>query len=114
MAAEVYPAAQDAFRLGVVHEIVHESKIGARKNDKDFYPLVKDAIIEGLNRVKTSVSPFYIPDPKLKRTFLSVAFRHGRNPGKVAAARQLLDLIYHMLRKKEDYRSPRTLASTVV
>jgi transposase len=54
------------------------------------------------------------PDPKLKRTFLSVAFRHGRNPGKVAAARQLLDLIYHMLRKKEDYRSPRTLVSTVV
>jgi hypothetical protein len=25
-------------------------------------------------------------DPGIKRTFLSVAFRHGRNPGKVAAA----------------------------
>jgi hypothetical protein len=25
------------------------------------------------------------PDPSVKRTFLSVAFRHGRNPGKVAA-----------------------------
>lgn len=52
------------------------------------------------------------PDPKLKRTFLAVAFRHGRNPGKVAAARQLLDLIYHLLRKKEDYRNP-TLVSPV-
>jgi transposase len=54
------------------------------------------------------------PDPKLKRTFLSVSFRHGRNPGKVAAARQLLDLIHHMLRKEEDYRSPATRVSAVV
>ncbi len=46
------------------------------------------------------------PDPRLKRIFLSVAFRHGRNPGKIPAARQLLDLIYYMLRKDEDYRAP--------
>jgi len=47
------------------------------------------------------------PDPRLKRVFLSVAFRHGRNPGKIAAARRLLDLIYYMLKKEEDYRAPR-------
>jgi transposase len=47
------------------------------------------------------------PDPRLKRIFLSVAFRHGRNPGKIAAARRLLDLIYYMLKKEEDYRAPR-------
>ena len=48
------------------------------------------------------------PDPRLKCIFFSVAFRHGRNPGKIAAARRLLDLIYHMLRKDDDYRAPRT------
>jgi transposase len=47
------------------------------------------------------------PDPRLKRVFLSVAFRHGRNPGKIAASRRLLDLIYHMLKKEEDYKAPR-------
>ena len=46
-------------------------------------------------------------DPGIKRTFLSVAFRHGRNPGKVAAARRLLDLSYHLLKKEVDYRAPR-------
>jgi len=45
-------------------------------------------------------------DPRLKRTFLSVAFRHGHNPGKVACARRLLDLIHHLLCKGEDYRPP--------
>jgi transposase len=44
------------------------------------------------------------PDPRLKRLFLSVAFRHGRNPAKIAVARRLLDLIYYMLRKGTDYR----------
>lgn len=44
------------------------------------------------------------PDPRLKRIFLSVAFRHGRNPAKIAVARRLLDLIYCMLRKVTDYR----------
>ena len=46
------------------------------------------------------------PDPKLKRTFLSVAFRHRRNPGKIAAARRLLDLIYYLLKYARDYRPP--------
>jgi len=46
------------------------------------------------------------PDPRLKRIFLSVAFRHGRNPGKIAAARRLLDLIYYRLKKEDDYRAP--------
>ncbi len=46
------------------------------------------------------------PDPRLKRIFLSVAFRHGRNPGKVAAARRLLDLVYHLLKEEEDYQAP--------
>jgi transposase len=47
------------------------------------------------------------PDPRLKCIFLSVAFRHGRNPAKIAVARRLLDLIYHMLRKEQDYKAPR-------
>ena len=47
------------------------------------------------------------PDPRLKRIFLSLALRHGRNPGKIAAARRLLDLIYYMLKKGEDHRAPR-------
>jgi len=47
------------------------------------------------------------PDPRLKRLFLSVAFRHGRNPGKIAVARRLLDLIYLLLKKGQDYRAPR-------
>lgn len=46
------------------------------------------------------------PDPKLKRTFLSVALRHGRNPAKVACARRLLDLVHHLLVQEEDYRAP--------
>jgi hypothetical protein len=46
------------------------------------------------------------PDLRLKRTFLSVAFRHGRNPGKIAAARRLLDLVYYMLKKEKSYRAP--------
>jgi len=50
------------------------------------------------------MSQMRAPDPRLKRTFLSVAFRHGCNPGKVAAARRLLDLIYHLLTREEDYR----------
>jgi len=51
------------------------------------------------------------PDPRLKRIFLSVAFRHGRNPGKIAVARRLLDLIYHLLKKGPDYRAPRPRAA---
>jgi len=54
------------------------------------------------------------PDPRLKRTFLSVAFRHGRNPGKIAAARRLLDLVYHMLKKEEAYRAPTARAASTV
>jgi transposase len=51
------------------------------------------------------------PDPRLKRIFLSVAFRHGRNPGKIAVARRLLDLIYHLLKKGQDYRAPKPRAA---
>jgi transposase len=45
-------------------------------------------------------------DPKLKRTFLSVAFRQGRNPAKVAVARGLLDLVWHLLVHEEEYCPP--------
>jgi len=45
-------------------------------------------------------------DPKLKRTFLSVALRHGRNPAKVACARRLLDLVHHLLTGQEEYQAP--------
>ncbi len=50
-------------------------------------------------------------DPRLRRTFLSASFRHGRNPGKVACARRLLDLVHHLLTKEEPYRpAPPTVA----
>jgi transposase len=52
------------------------------------------------------------PDPRLKRIFLSVAFRHGRNPAKIAVARRLLDLIYHMLKKGQDYRISKPRVAT--
>jgi len=52
------------------------------------------------------MSQMHHPDPSIKRTFLSVAFRHGRNPGKVAA-RRLLDLSYYLLKKEVDYQAPR-------
>jgi transposase len=45
-------------------------------------------------------------DPKIKRLFLSVAFRHGRNPAKVACARWLLDLVHHLLTREEEYQAP--------
>jgi transposase len=53
-------------------------------------------------------------DPKLKRTFLTVAFKHGRNPAKVAYARRLLDLIHHLLTHQEDYQAPVTRPSVKV
>ena len=52
------------------------------------------------------------PDPRLKRIFLSVAFRHGRNPAKIAVARRLLDLMYYMLKKGEDYRVSKPRVAT--
>jgi len=52
------------------------------------------------------------PDPRLKRIFLSVAFRHGRNPAKIAVARRLLDLIYYMLKKGQDYRVSKPRVAT--
>jgi transposase len=60
------------------------------------------AAVQGAQRM----SQMRHPDPRMKRTFLSVAFRHGRNPGKIAAARRLLDMIYHLLKQEEDYRAP--------
>lgn len=44
-------------------------------------------------------------DGRLKRTYWSVAGRHGRNPAKVAVARQLLDLAHHLLLHDEDYQA---------
>jgi acetyl-CoA carboxylase carboxyl transferase subunit beta len=57
--------AHDAHRLGVVHRVVQEPKIGVRKSDRDFFPMLREAIIDALGTVKTSVSPFYVPDSKL-------------------------------------------------
>jgi len=57
--------AWDALRFGVVDKIVEEPKIGVRKCDKHFFPLVKSAIIEGLNTVKIRVSPFFMPGSKV-------------------------------------------------
>ena len=43
-------------------------------------------------------------DSKLKRSFLNVAFRRGRNPAKVHCARLLLDLCHHLLLHEESYQ----------
>ncbi|MCK5568590.1 MAG: hypothetical protein KAJ15_02675, partial [Spirochaetes bacterium] len=58
--------ADNAVRLGVVDRIVKEPAIGARKNDKDFYLDVREAVIEGLHTVKKNISPFFIPDSKIR------------------------------------------------
>jgi acetyl-CoA carboxylase carboxyl transferase subunit beta len=65
-AKNLHITAEDAYRFGVVHKIIREPKIGVRKCDKDFFPVVRDAIIEGLNAVKASVSPFYVPHSKIE------------------------------------------------
>ena len=64
-AHNLHLTASDAYRLGVVHQVMQEPKIGVRKCDRDFFPLLKEAIIEGLSAVKTSISPFYIPDSRM-------------------------------------------------
>ena len=38
--------------------------------------------------------------------------RHRRNLGKIAVARRLLDLIYYMLKKGQDYRASKPRAVT--
>ena len=58
--------AKDAYELGVVDKIVEEPKIGVRKSDRDFFPVLRDAIVDGLNIVKSKVSPFFIPSGNLK------------------------------------------------
>jgi transposase len=52
-------------------------------------------------------------DARLKRTYLATAFRHGRNPAKIAYARRLLDLAHHLLINREDYRAPKPRGSDV-
>ena len=61
--------AKDAYELGVVDKIVEEPKIGVRKSDKDFYPVLKDAIIDGLDIIKSKVSPFFIPGSGSKNSW---------------------------------------------
>ena len=68
-AMNLHLTAADAYRFGVVHKVVKEPAIGVRKSDKDFFPIVKEAVIEGLDRVKTSVTPFFIPDSNYKNTW---------------------------------------------
>jgi len=62
------------------------------------------AAVQGAQRM----SQMRHPDPRMKRIFLSVSFRRGCNPGKIAAARRLLDMIYYLLTQKEDYQAPAT------
>lgn len=37
---------------------------------------------------------------------LSVAFRHGRNPAKIAGARRVLDLLYYVLKRDKTTECP--------
>ena len=61
--------AKDAYRLGIVDKIIKEPKIGVRKTDKDFFPIVRDAIVEGFDTVKASVSYFFVSDTKIKNVW---------------------------------------------
>jgi transposase len=45
-------------------------------------------------------------DPRLRRLLVRTAFRWGRNPAKVACARALLDIIYHLETYQENWRPP--------
>ena len=58
--------ADSARSLGVVDWIVKEPAIGARKKDTDLYRDVREAVIEGLHTVKKNISPFFIPDSKIR------------------------------------------------
>ncbi len=68
-AVNLHITAEDAQKLGVVHVILKEPRIGVRKSDRDFYQIVKEAIVEGLNTVKISVSPFFVPHSKLEHAW---------------------------------------------
>jgi acetyl-CoA carboxylase carboxyl transferase subunit beta len=61
--------AHDALRLKIVDLVLQEPKIGVRRSDREFYTLVRDAIIEGLNIVKQRVYPFFLPHPKIENTW---------------------------------------------
>jgi acetyl-CoA carboxylase carboxyl transferase subunit beta len=68
-AANLHLTARDAHRLGIVHRVIEEPKIGVRKSDKDFFPLVREAIVTALNDIKTGVSPFFLPHPDVQNTW---------------------------------------------
>jgi len=97
--------ALDALRLGVVDKIVEEPRIGVRKCDKHFFPVVKNSIIEGLNTVKSRVSPFFIPDYrmvdiwKLKKYQVRVLLRKRARKYKIIGIyhTSLSDKFKHML-----------------
>jgi acetyl-CoA carboxylase carboxyl transferase subunit beta len=74
--------AHDAYRLGIVDRVVEEPKIGLRRSDKSFYPVMKEALIEALSTVKMRVSPYFVTDSrisnvwKIKRHQVSLLLRH--------------------------------------
>jgi transposase len=45
-------------------------------------------------------------DSKLKRFFMRVMARRGKNVAAVALARKVLCILYHLLMKREDYQEP--------
>jgi acetyl-CoA carboxylase carboxyl transferase subunit beta len=77
--------AHDAYRLGIVDRVLEEPKIGLRKSDKHYYPIVKEAVIEALSTVKMRVSPYFVTDSripnvwKIKRHQASLLLRHRQN-----------------------------------
>ena len=74
--------AHDAYRLGIVDRIIEEPMIGLRRSDKQFYPALKEAVIEALTNVKMRVSPFYVNDSripnvwKIKRRQVNILLRN--------------------------------------
>jgi acetyl-CoA carboxylase carboxyl transferase subunit beta len=67
--------AEDARRLGIVDEVLEEPKIGVRRTDRMFYPVVRNAIIEGLNTVKQRVYPLFLSHPKIENVWKLKGFQ---------------------------------------
>jgi hypothetical protein len=86
---------------------VERNRSGGRQRRRQFSPafrmlwVVLSKLLDGWEDLA------HLMKPATVKRWHTTAFRHGRNPGKIAVARCLLDLIYHMLNKGQDYRAPR-------
>ena len=96
--------ASDAQALGIVDKVIPEPRIGARKDDREFYQDVRKAVIEGLDTVRAKVAPFFLRESKsaeswrIRRYQVPILLRkRWRRYKKVGVYHSsLLDKIKHM------------------